>query len=109
MTRKKQCEFRKPSAKETIILELLLGGKELYGLEMIRKRPRDLKRGTIYVTLDRMEDKGLIRSKEIKTPEGAQGPPRRVYQITGHGSQVMEIMSMAAGMMKDGRLGGGYV
>jgi hypothetical protein len=30
MTRKKQCEFRKPSAKETIILELLLGGKELY-------------------------------------------------------------------------------
>ena len=88
-------------------MSLLLGGEELYGLEMIKKKPNDLKRGTVYVTLDRMEDKGLIKSKEIETPKGEQGPKRRVYQITGAGSRTMEAMAAAAAIM-NGRYGGQY-
>jgi len=95
------------SRKEAIIMELLLAGDELYGLQMIRERPNDLKRGTIYVTLNRLEDKGFIKSKEIAPKEGEQGPARRVYQITGTGRRVLEAMAAASAVMQ-GQLGGGY-
>lgn len=102
-------DYRLPrvSRKEATIMELLLGGDELYGLQMIRERPNDLKRGTIYVTLNRLEDKGYIKSKEIAPKEGEQGPSRRVYQITGNGKHVMETLATASAMMR-GQLGGGY-
>ena len=45
------------SAKESLILELLIQDKELYGLELVAASRRRLKRGTVYVTLGRMEDK----------------------------------------------------
>ena len=84
--------FPRVSGKEEIILNLLIDGTQRYGLEMIKAKPRDLKRGTIYVTLDRMEDKGLITSEVVETPEGKQGPARRMYQITGTGERTMQAM-----------------
>jgi DNA-binding PadR family transcriptional regulator len=46
------------SGKEFAILNLLVTNGEMYGLEMVRALPSTLKRGTIYVTLSRMEEKG---------------------------------------------------
>ena len=76
------------SPKEDVIMTLLLEHGDLYGLDMVKKSP-DLKRGTVYVTLDRMEDKGLISSREVQPPKGSRGPARRVYKLTGVGRRVL--------------------
>lgn len=74
------------SGKEAVVLELLLAtGRELFGLEMVEASAGLLKRGTIYVTLQRMEEKGLIESRQEARAEGEVGIPRRMYQATGHG------------------------
>ncbi len=48
------------SPKESLIVEELLRGDELYGLQLVAASRGRLKRGTVYVTLGRMEDKGFI-------------------------------------------------
>jgi len=45
------------SSKESLILELLVRHEELYGLQLVAESKRHLKRGTVYVTLQRMEEK----------------------------------------------------
>jgi DNA-binding PadR family transcriptional regulator len=74
---------RLPSGKELVVLELLATGREMYGLEMVRTSGR-LARGTVYVLLTRMKDKGYVasRQEEIETQSGM---PRQLYRITGLG------------------------
>ena len=50
--------------------------------------PGALKRGTVYVTLGRLEAKGLIESEQEAPRLGAIGLPRRIYRITGLGEGV---------------------
>lgn len=77
------------SPYETVILNLLLREGELFGLELIEKSNGFLKRGTVYVLLDRLENEGLVKSKLRDAPKGAQGPARRVYRITGSGQKAL--------------------
>jgi PadR family transcriptional regulator, regulatory protein PadR len=76
-------DFKLPSPIEVAILELL-SGKEMYGLEMVKASDR-LKRGTIYVTLNRMEEKGLVKSRVVE--ESGLTAGRRIYGMTGHGQR----------------------
>ena len=83
---------RSPAAlppKEALILQLLIEGGELYGLELVARSKRRLKRGTVYVTLGRMEKKGLIRSHLEPQPPDAGGLPRRIYEATAAGRHVL--------------------
>jgi len=48
------------SPKESVILELLVRDDQTYGLQLVAASKRRLKRGTVYVTLGRMEEKGYI-------------------------------------------------
>lgn len=73
------------AGKERMILAILYNGKELYGLEMVRMSGGELKRGTIYVTLARMVEKGLVESRQEDKPADRPGLPRRLYKITGYG------------------------
>jgi len=79
------------SAKELLILELLIREKEMYGLQLVAASRRRLKRGTVYVTLGRMEDKGYISSRLANPPSDAGGMPRRVYQPTALGRRVLRV------------------
>ena len=75
------------STKEALILDMLRGA-ERYGLELVTASDGALKRGTVYVTLGRMEDKGLIVSRiEDETPANG-GLPRRLYKPTAFGKQL---------------------
>ena len=56
------------SAKESLILELLVREREMYGLQLVTTSKRRLKRGTVYVTLGRMEEKGYITSRLEDAP-----------------------------------------
>lgn len=77
------------SGTEQQVLKLMIDGsqREWYGLELVKASEQGLKRGTIYVTLGRMEEKGFVTStKEAATDERVI--PRRLYKVTGHGAKV---------------------
>jgi PadR family transcriptional regulator PadR len=75
--------------KELLILELLVSGGPMYGLQLVDRSDGALKRGTVYVTLGRMEAKGLIESEQQAAAPGAIGLPRRIYRPTALGERMM--------------------
>ena len=84
-------EHRNPprlSSKELLVLDLLVRGRRMYGLELVAASRGELKRGTVYVTLGRMEDKGYITSTQEGAPAAMGGLPRRVYEPTSLGRQL---------------------
>lgn len=84
------------SRKELLVLELLVGKKELYGLQLVAASRGRLKRGTVYVTLGRMEDKGYITSRLEQPPPSAGGLPRRIYEATPLGRRMLTAWSTGA-------------
>jgi len=81
--------------KEALILELLVGESEMYGLQLVGSSRRKLKRGTVYVTLGRMEEKGFIKSRlENRAPEEG-GLPRRLYEATPFGRRLLAAYELA--------------
>lgn len=84
------------SRKELLILELLVEHGHLYGLELVAASRRELKRGTVYVTLGRMEDKGYITSWLEEAPPRVGGMPRRLYRATPLGRRVLTAWTAMA-------------
>lgn len=80
-----EVELPKLSRKEFAILELLVSKGDMYGLEMVKESDGNLKRGSIYVLLSRMSDKGYIESKEEPREYPEIGIPRRKYWASGLG------------------------
>jgi PadR family transcriptional regulator, regulatory protein PadR len=82
--------------KEQAILELLASQGPLYGLQLVERSEGALKRGTVYVTLGRMEAKGLVESEEQPLPPGAIGLPRRTYRLTAPGERLLRAWTAFA-------------
>jgi DNA-binding PadR family transcriptional regulator len=86
--------------KEAIILNMLIESqRELFGLEMIRASNGELKRGTIYVILQRMQEKGFIDSKPEPRTAPEIGIPRRMYWCTGLGERVFAAYQAARAIL----------
>ena len=83
------------SSKEALILHLLIARGEMYGLELVQESGGDLKRGTVYVTLGRMSDKGYVESRTIPQDDGS-GMPKRLFKATGFGSRVLNAWELAS-------------
>ncbi len=83
------------SEKEIVVLRLLISGRrEMYGLELVEASDGALGRGTVYVTLERMESKDYVRSrKESGAAEGAAA--RRLYKPTGLGERALAAWEAA--------------
>ncbi len=81
-------EFQKLSSKEYLVLELLVSTGEMYGLEMVEASDGGLKRGTIYVTLQRMANKNYVESRAEQRATPKIGIPRRKFKATGLGERV---------------------
>ena len=90
--------------KEQLILELLADAGPMYGLLLVERSGGALKRGTVYVTLGRMEAKGLVTSEQETPHPGAIGLPRRIYRATALGERVyMAWQTFAKELAWDGR------
>lgn len=74
-----------PSNTEFVILELLTGAAERYGLELVRISHGKLKRGSVYVLLDRLERAGLVESRR-----DTNNPPRRMYRLSADGGRALD-------------------
>ena len=81
------------SHTESLVLELLRG-QERYGLELVDASAGSLKRGSIYVILARMEEKGFVESRQEERAAGASGLPRRIYRATKYGRKVHEAYGL---------------
>jgi DNA-binding PadR family transcriptional regulator len=87
------------SPKEFKIMQLLIANGELFGQELVKRSDGELARGTVYVTLSRLEDKGFLCSREEERHPGAIGLPRRLYKSTGLGQRVFEAVELARAHM----------
>ena len=79
---------------ELVILQLLEGERR-YGLELVEASRGRLKRGGIYVTLGRMEQKGLVTSAPA---EGG----RRLYRVTALGERALAAARVFTGQLRAG-------
>ena len=64
-------------------------GRDAYGgaiqEELHRVAEREISVSSVYVTLVRLEDQGLLRSARGDRPASSVGRPRRVFRITDEG------------------------
>jgi len=67
-------------------------------LQLIEASGGKLKRGTIYVMLGRLEEKGFVKSSVLGNI-GHAGLPRPIYKITALGERALlaaEVMNLGA-------------
>jgi DNA-binding PadR family transcriptional regulator len=80
---------------EHVILQLLAAHGAQYGLELVEASRGRLKRGGIYVTLGRMEEKGLVSSSSADSG-------RRLYKPTALGERALMAARVFAGQLRLG-------
>ena len=75
--------------EQLLLLTVLRLGSEAYGADIARdldeRADRSVSRGALYTSLDRLEDKGLVRWKAASGTPARNGLPRRVYAVTPAG------------------------
>jgi DNA-binding PadR family transcriptional regulator len=78
-------------------------GPEAYGAaiqgELAEVADRRVSVPTVYVTLVRLEERGLVRSTEEPPPAGRGGRARRVFELTPSGWDALREARAAAGRM----------
>jgi DNA-binding PadR family transcriptional regulator len=80
------------SSLELLILQILSETGTTYGLDLVTQSRGKLKRGSVYVTLGRMEEKGLVTSRLDERP--GQGPARRLYEPTAMGLRALTVVTL---------------
>jgi PadR family transcriptional regulator len=93
--------------EQLVLLGVMRAGQNAYGVpvhdEIQRRAARDLTLGTIYKTLARLEEKGMVTSR-VGDPTAERGGRRtRCFQVTPAGSRALQtsigsLKRMAAGL-----------
>lgn len=90
-----ETEVPQMSAIEALILRLIITERgDSYGLDLVKRSDGELKRGTVYVTLQRMEEKGFISSRLETKIDPRLGQARRMYKTTGLGERALAARDM---------------
>jgi PadR family transcriptional regulator PadR len=92
--------------EQLVVLGVMHAGAGAYGVpvhdEIQRRAGRDLTLGTIYKTLTRLEDKGLVTSR-IGEPTAERGGRRtRCYSVTPAGRRELQLSIRALRSMASG-------
>lgn len=81
----------------------LLAGTEQYGLELVAASDGALKRGTVYVTLARMADKGLVLVRRPPAGKHEAGLPRPRYRASALGQRLLAATEQWLVQLRGGR------
>lgn len=103
----KRKEQQLPNHREAVLLSCLING-EKYGRELRTEYEercgRAIPLGSLYTTLDRMEDKGFLKSRFGESVHERGGNRRKYYRITGHGAAALDAYELwaasVAGVLK---------
>ncbi len=75
--------------EQAVLLAVLRLGGDAYGRAILHEAQESLKRhvsaGAVYTTLDRLEKRGLLRSKLAEGTPVRGGRPRRYYTVAAQG------------------------
>jgi PadR family transcriptional regulator, regulatory protein PadR len=75
--------------EQLLLLAVLRLGADAFGADIARelegRAGRTVSRGALYTSLDRLEDKGLLRWKAMPGTPQRGGLPRRLYSVTASG------------------------
>lgn len=92
--------------EQMLLLTALRLGDEAYGAAMSQELEerigRRVSRGAVYVTLDRLEAKGLIRSRMSPPRPERGGRPRRLIEVTPEGMAQLHATRDALTTLWDG-------
>src|SRR5580698_2552414 len=87
---------------EQLLLTAILSlGDDAYGVSIHAKaqelaKPKAVSLGAIYVTLDRLEDKGLVSSRLSDPTPGRGGRAKRCYQLEASGERALQEAAVTA-------------
>jgi PadR family transcriptional regulator, regulatory protein PadR len=92
--------------EQLVLLALLRLSGDAYGMAVRReietRAGRDVSIGAVYATLDRLEEKGLVRSRfDAPSPERG-GRAKKCFTITAAGARALEKSQQAIRQMLDG-------
>ena len=79
--------------EQMILLAVLQLGGDAYGTnvadELNQRADRAVSRGALYVTLDRLEEKGMLSSSVGDPTPGRGGRPKRFLEVTPAGKDAL--------------------
>ena len=87
--------------EQLVLTAILTQREDAYGITIHSKvqelaRPREVSLGAVYVTLDRLEDKGMVSSwLSDPTPERG-GRAKRCYRLEASGERALEESAVTA-------------
>ena len=92
--------------EQMLLLAAMRLGDDAYGVRLMEELEasvgRRVSRGSVYVTLDRIEDKGWIESETVEAAGNRGGRPRRVVRVTPEGKDVLRKSREALLTLWDG-------
>jgi len=92
--------------EQMLLLTAMRLDADAYGVrlmeELERSVGRRVSRGSVYVTLDRLEDKGWIESQTAAPAGNRGGRPRRVVRVTPEGKEALRKSRAALLTLWDG-------
>lgn len=92
--------------EEMVMLAALRLGSEAYGASILReldeRAGRDVPRGSVYVLLERLETKGMIRTRLGDTAPDRGGRPRRLVEVTPLGIELLRRSHDARRALREG-------
>lgn len=80
---------RKKVTKKDVVLELLLNHGEMSPLEIIAASKGELKRGTVYNILNRLEFDGYLETRDGEGSTKVGKLPQRFYKVSRNGQRVI--------------------
>lgn len=92
--------------EQLVVLALLRLGDGAYGMlvrrEICDRTGREISLGAVYATLDRLEDKGLVRSKLGGADGSRRGRAKRFFTVRESGLAALRRALDALDRMRDG-------
>ena len=87
--------------EQLLLTAILTLGEDAYGVSIQAKaselaHPRDVSLGAVYVTLDRLEDKGMISSRLSEPTAERGGRAKRCYLLEALGERALQESAATA-------------
>jgi DNA-binding PadR family transcriptional regulator len=79
------------SPKEREVVALLASEHtELYGLQIVDRSAGRISRGSVYVILGRLKERGMVESR-VEPDAKIPGLPRQLYRVTTLGKRTLKL------------------
>lgn len=92
--------------EQLVLIALIRLEENAYGMavrrELEKRARRDVSIGAVYATLDRLEAKGLVRSRLGDTSDERGGRAKKCFTITGAGARALDKSQQALRQMLEG-------